>query len=80
MINNPRKLFIKKMLAVLCSSSSLLFLGFRKHRFLQGWNPPPPPPPPLPFWVPLFLKQILKSSPLFLTDIKIGACKLYKTV
>ena len=75
MINNPRKLFIKKMLAVLCSSSSLLFLGFRKHRFLQGWNPPP-----LPFWVPLFLKQILKSYPLFLTDIKIGACKLYKTV
>ena len=76
MINNPRKLFIKKMLAVLCSSSSLLFLGFRKPRFPQGWTPPPP----LPFWVPLFLKQILKSYPLFLTDIKIGACKLYKTV
>ena len=44
MINNPRKLFIKKMLAVLCSSSSLLFLGFRKHRFPPGLQPPPPPP------------------------------------
>ena len=35
MINNLRKLFIKKRLEVLCSSSSLLFLDFRKHCLLK---------------------------------------------
>ena len=29
---------------------------------------------------PLFLKQILKITPLFLKCIQIGACKLYETL
>ena len=52
-----------------------------------GLEPPPPPPLPLPFLrepplsvYPLFLKQIKNVTPLFLTAIQIGACKLYKGV
>ena len=41
------------------------------HSFFQGWNPPPPRPRfsegTAPFLViPIFLKQILKITPLFL--------------
>ena len=38
--------------------------------------------PPRPFFsrYPLFLKQTKKVTPLFLTVIQIGACKLYKTL
>ena len=51
------------------------------HSFLQGWNPPfsEGTPPPLSEY-PLFLKQIKKVAPFFLTTIQTGACKLYETL
>ena len=58
-----------------------------KHSFLLGWSPTPTPTPflrepPFPFffWVPPLSEANLKSSPLFLRAIQIGACKLYETL
>ena len=50
---------------------------YKSHSLLQGWNPPPHA---FSKGTPLFLKEIKKVTPLFLTAIQIGACKLYNTL
>ena len=55
-----------------------VFYAYTDNSFLQVWNPPPPPflREPLLFWVPPLSEANLKSYPLFLRVIQIGAGKL----
>ena len=58
-----------------------LLKSLKKYIILPGLTPPPPFPegtPTLFLGTPFFFKQV-KSYPLFLRAIQIGACKMYKT-